>query len=61
VLGVPGTYPVEKINGIMISGFASPLPGKITPDQVYPEKIYPLVKDWGYGGINESNVKKRLA
>lgn len=58
VLGVPGTYPVEKINGIMISGFASPLPGKITPDQVYPEKIYPLVKDWGYGGINESNLKK---
>ncbi len=58
VAGVPGTYPIEKINGIMISGFVSPLPGKITPEQVYPQEIFPTVKDWGYGGINESNIKE---
>ncbi len=58
VIGVPGTYPVEKINGIMISGFVSPLPGKITPEQVHPKDIFPCVKDWGYGGVNESKITK---
>ncbi len=58
ILGVPGTYPIDKINGIMVSGFISPLPSKITPEQVYPEKIFPIVKEWGYGGINESLISK---
>jgi len=59
VAGVPGTYPIEEINGIMVSGFISPLPGKLTPDQVYPEKLYPIVKNWGYGGINETIIRKK--
>ncbi len=58
VLGVPGTYPIEEIHGIMVSGFVSPLPGKITPQQVYPKEIFPMVKDWGYGGINEGIIKQ---
>ncbi len=58
VIGVPGTYPIEEITGIMVSGFVSPLPGKITLEQVYPREIFPFVKDWGYGGINESSIKK---
>jgi hypothetical protein len=44
LLGVPGTYAVEKINGIMFLAFAAPLPGKIPLGQVYPKKFYPLVK-----------------
>ncbi len=68
VIGVPGTYPPEKIDGIMVSGFDSPLSGKMTPNRVYPEEYFKLVKNWSYGDINESkkgshwydNTEKKL-
>lgn len=54
IIGVPGTYPPDKINGIMVAGFESPLSGKMTPERVYPKELYEVVKKWSYGDINES-------
>lgn len=59
VLGVPGTFPPEKINGIMVSGFDSPLSGRMSPHRVYPQELYEIVKQWSYGEINESKKNNR--
>lgn len=58
VIGVPGTYPVEEINGLMVAGFDSPLSGELTPDRVYPRNKFDLVRPWSYGGLNQSRIKR---
>ena len=41
VLSVPMTYPPEKINGIMISGFDTPAPGGVAdPSAIHPTEVY---------------------
>lgn len=44
VMGVPATYPPEKINGFMISGFDSPVAGNIDPSFVKPAQLYDEIK-----------------
>ena len=45
VVNVPLTYPLEEINGYMISGLLTPQDGK---NYVYPSKIEPILKKHGY-------------
>ncbi len=40
VMGVPSTYPPEQINGIMISGFDSPVAMTIDPSFVHPPELF---------------------
>lgn len=49
VLGVPGTYPPEPINGCMISGFDTPVTTRADASFVFPESMAPVVA--GLGGF----------
>jgi predicted AlkP superfamily phosphohydrolase/phosphomutase len=40
VVALPGTYPPEKVNGIMISGFDSPVATGIDASFVYPKELF---------------------
>jgi len=44
VIGVPATYPPEKVNGFLVSGFDSPLSSGITASFVYPRSLYHELK-----------------
>lgn len=57
VLGVPATYPPERVNGCMVSGFDSPLCGNVDPSFVYPESLYPDVRDWRYSDYQETRIR----
>ena len=39
-MGVPATYPPERVNGFMISGFDSPVAGSIDTSFVHPPELY---------------------
>lgn len=56
VLGVPGAYPPDRVNGIMVSGFDSPVAGPIDRSFVYPESAYNKVRDWRYGAFQEGHI-----
>ena len=56
VLGVPGTYPPEAVNGIMVAGFDSPGATAVERASVYPAAIYDAVKDWRYADFQEHNI-----
>jgi len=56
VLGVPGTYPPENVNGVLVSGFDSPVCQRIDPSFVYPAEAYPLVKGWPFADFQESAI-----
>lgn len=56
VLGVPGTYPPEDINGVMVAGFDSPVATGVDSSFVYPQSYYPKVKDWRFADFQESNI-----
>ena len=47
VLGLPGTYPPERLNGCMISGFDSPVTTRADASFVEPETLAPLVEEIG--------------
>ena len=56
VLGVPATYPPEEVNGIMVSGFDSPVCTGVDASFVYPESAYPDVRDWRFADFQESDI-----
>ena len=40
VVALPGTYPPEEVNGVMISGFDSPVATEIDASFVYPKELF---------------------
>jgi predicted AlkP superfamily phosphohydrolase/phosphomutase len=56
VLGVPGTYPPEPVNGFMVSGFDSPVATGIDASMVYPSSLYPAVRNWGFADFQERDI-----
>jgi predicted AlkP superfamily phosphohydrolase/phosphomutase len=56
VLGVPATYPPEAVNGIMVSGFDSPVCTAVDASFVHPASIYPEVRDWRFADFQETDI-----
>ncbi len=56
VLGVPGTYPPEPLNGMMVSGFDSPVTTGVDRSFVYPPENYTAVKDWRFADFQEHHI-----
>jgi predicted AlkP superfamily phosphohydrolase/phosphomutase len=56
VLGVPGTYPPEPINGVMVAGFDSPVATAVDATFVHPADRFDQVKDWRFADFQESNI-----
>jgi len=56
VVSVPGTYPPESINGIMVSGFDSPVATAVDPSFVHPPELYDEVRDWRFADFQESDI-----
>lgn len=56
VLGVPGTFPPEPVNGFMVSGFDSPVATGVDASCVYPRSLYPEVRDWRFADFQESHL-----
>jgi len=56
ILGVPGTYPPEPVNGIMVAGFDSPVATRIDKTFVYPESLYEEVRAWRFADFQEHNI-----
>jgi predicted AlkP superfamily phosphohydrolase/phosphomutase len=47
VLGLPGTYPPETVNGYMISGFDTPVTTRADASFISPRTLAPLVQQLG--------------
>ena len=47
VLGLPGTYPPEPINGCMISGFDTPVTTRADASFIHPSELVPVVEEEG--------------
>lgn len=56
VLGVPATYPPESVNGIMVSGFDSPVCTAVDASFVHPAEIYPEVREWRFADFQETEI-----
>lgn len=56
VLGVPGTYPPEPVNGLLVAGFDSPVATRIDPSFVSPRARYPEVAAWGFADFQEGDI-----
>lgn len=56
VLGVPATYPPDKVNGVMVSGFDSPVCTSVDRSFVYPPEYYSKVKDWRFADFQETDI-----
>lgn len=56
VLGVPGTYPPEPLNGVMVSGFDSPVTTGVDRSFVYPKDRFDTVKDWPFADFQEHRI-----
>ncbi|HUW59363.1 MAG TPA: alkaline phosphatase family protein [Candidatus Bathyarchaeia archaeon] len=56
VLGVPATYPPEPVNGCMVSGFDSPVRGRVDKSFVYPPDLYNDVRGWRYSDLDETRI-----
>lgn len=56
VLGVPGTYPPEPVNGIFVSGFDSPVTTGVDASFVHPPEAYPDVRDWRFADFQEGDI-----
>jgi predicted AlkP superfamily phosphohydrolase/phosphomutase len=56
VVGVPGTYPPEEVNGCMVAGFDSPVCTHIDASFVYPPDLYDTVRGWRFADFQESNI-----
>lgn len=56
VLGVPGAYPPEGVNGILVAGFDSPVTTGIDASFVYPRARYADVAGWGFADFQEGDI-----
>lgn len=56
VLGVPGTYPPEPVNGFMVSGFDSPVANSVDETCVYPDSLFPRVRAWRFADFQEERI-----
>ncbi len=56
VLGVPGTYPPEPVNGVMVAGFDSPVATSIDRSFVHPPELYELVRAWRFADFQEHDI-----
>jgi len=56
VIAVPGTYPPEAVNGIMVAGFDSPVCTGIDRSFVNPPERFPEVQDWRFAEFQESHI-----
>jgi len=56
VLGVPGTYPPEPLNGVMVSGFDSPVTTGVDRSFVYPAERYASVREWRFADFQEHDI-----
>ena len=55
-IGIPGTFPPEKINGVCISGFDAPGGDRVGDEGIWPETLRPLMHElggWRLGVFNE--------
>lgn len=62
VLGLPGTYPPEPVNGCMLSGFDTPVTTRADASFVYPPALAPVVMDLGgfpFADFQELRVSPR--
>lgn len=59
VLGVPGTYPPEPVNGIMAAGFDSPVSDAMDRSFVYPPSVYPRLRGWHFAEFQEHHITPR--
>ena len=53
VLGVPGTWPPEPVNGFMVSGFDSPVATSIDRSFVWPPEYHDDVQGWRFADFQE--------
>lgn len=58
VLGVPGTYPPEHVNGVMVSGFDSPVATSIDRSFVYPPELFDRVRAWRFADFQEQHISE---
>ena len=56
VLGVPGAYPPEPVNGIFVSGFDSPVSEAIDRSHVYPKTAWSRVAGWRFAPFQEHRI-----
>jgi predicted AlkP superfamily phosphohydrolase/phosphomutase len=56
IMGVPGTYPPESLNGVMVSGFDSPVTTGVDPSFVYPAERFPAVQNWRFADFQEHSI-----
>lgn len=56
VLGVPATYPPEPVSGFMVSGFDSPVCTGVDRSFVFPEDLYPEVREWTFADFQEHDI-----
>lgn len=56
VLGVPGTYPPEVVNGVMVAGFDSPVATRVDASFVWPPELHDTVRNWRFADFQESNI-----
>lgn len=55
-LGFPGTYPPEPVNGLLVSGFDSPVATGIDRSCVYPPGRYREIAPYPLGGVQETRI-----
>jgi predicted AlkP superfamily phosphohydrolase/phosphomutase len=56
VLGVPGAYPPEEVNGVMVAGFDSPVCTRIDRSFVDPPSMYKAVRQWRFADFQETRI-----
>ncbi len=56
VLGVPGTWPPERVNGFMVSGFDSPVATSIDRSFVEPREYLGDVQGWRFADFQEHDT-----
>lgn len=56
VLGVPGTWPPEAVNGIFVSGFDSPVADAVDRSCVYPPEAWDRVRGWRFAPFQEHRI-----
>lgn len=56
ILGVPGTYPPEAVNGFMVAGFDSPVASRVDRSFVSPPAFFEEVKDWRFADFQEHHI-----
>lgn len=63
-VGIPGTFPPEKINGVCVSGFDAPGGDRVGDEGIWPVSLRPMMHElggWRLGVFNEhSRDPKRL-